>query len=49
MKEKEIKDLLKPESELEKRIVSDPEFIEGAAYGKPRKGHPRRPSSIPHS
>jgi hypothetical protein len=40
MNEKEIKELLKPETELEKRIVSDPEFIEGANYGKPRNGHP---------
>ena len=40
MNEKEIKELLKPETELEKRIISDPEFIEGANYGKPRNGHP---------
>lgn len=40
MKLEEIREILKPESELEKRIVSDPEFIEGAGYGKPRKGHP---------
>jgi hypothetical protein len=40
MKEKEIKELLKPETELEKRIVNDPDFIVGAAYGKPRPGHP---------
>ena len=40
MKEIEIKELLKPETELEKRIVSDSEFIEGANYGKPRSGHP---------
>lgn len=36
----ELKKILKPETELEKRIISDPEFIEGAQYGKPRKGHP---------
>jgi hypothetical protein len=40
MKLEEIRDILKPETELEKRIISDPEFIEGAGYGKPRKGHP---------
>jgi hypothetical protein len=40
MKLEEIRNILKPETELEKRIISDPEFIEGAAYGKIRKGHP---------
>lgn len=40
MKIEEIKSILKPETELEKRIISTPEFIEGAAYGKPRPGHP---------
>lgn len=40
MKLEEIKTLLKPETELEKRIINDPEFIEGANYGKPRPGHP---------
>lgn len=40
MKLKEIREILKPETELEKRIVSDPDFIEGAGYGKPRPGHP---------
>jgi hypothetical protein len=40
MKLEEIKALLKPETELEKRIINDPEFIEGANYGKPRNGHP---------
>ncbi len=35
-----LQELLKPETELEKRIVSTPEFIEGANYGKPRHGHP---------
>lgn len=32
--------LLKPENENELRIVSDPEWREGASYGKPRPGHP---------
>lgn len=40
MKLEEIKEILKPETELEKRIISDPEFIQGAGYGKPRSGHP---------
>jgi hypothetical protein len=40
MKLEEIREIIKPESELEKRIVSDPEFVEGAGYGKPRNGHP---------
>jgi hypothetical protein len=31
---------LKPESELEARIVSDPEWIAGASWGEPRSGHP---------
>jgi len=35
-----IEELIKPETELEKLIVSDPEFIEGANWGKPRPGHP---------
>jgi hypothetical protein len=29
-----------PETELERRIVTDPEWVEGAAWGKPRRGHP---------
>jgi len=40
MKLEEIRTLLKPETELEKRIISDPLFIEGAGYGRPRPGHP---------
>jgi hypothetical protein len=35
-----ISEIIKPETELEKRIVSEAEFIEGAKYGKPRPGHP---------
>ena len=35
-----IKSIIKPESGLETRIISDPEFITGAMYGKPRRGHP---------
>lgn len=40
MKLQEIREILKPETELEKRIVTDAEFIEGVAYGKSRPGHP---------
>jgi len=29
-----------PESELERRIVADPRWQEGAAWGTPRPGHP---------
>ena len=29
-----------PETELERRIVSDPDWQEGAAWGDPRPGHP---------
>jgi NOL1/NOP2/fmu family ribosome biogenesis protein len=40
MKLEEIREIIKPETELEKRIVSDPDFVIGAGYGKPRPGHP---------
>lgn len=29
-----------PETELEARILSDPDWIEGIAWGQPRPGHP---------
>jgi hypothetical protein len=29
-----------PENELERRITSDPELLEGLAWGEPRPGHP---------
>ena len=29
-----------PENELERRIVADPQWQEGAAWGQPRPGHP---------
>jgi hypothetical protein len=32
-----------PESELERRVVSEPELLEGLAWGKPRPGHPEGP------
>lgn len=35
-----VREIIKPETELEKRIVADPDFVEGALYGKPRSGHP---------
>lgn len=36
----EIEELLKPESELESRIVDHPDFVRGLMWGKPRYGHP---------
>jgi hypothetical protein len=30
----------KPENELERKLVADPELREGLAWGKPRSGHP---------
>ena len=33
-------EILKPETELEKQILTDPEFETGLSYGKPRRGHP---------
>jgi hypothetical protein len=29
-----------PENDLERRLIEDPELLEGLAWGKPRKGHP---------
>ena len=29
-----------PESELERRLIADPQLREGLAWGKPRSGHP---------
>jgi hypothetical protein len=29
-----------PETELERRVTSEPELLEGLAWGKPRPGHP---------
>jgi hypothetical protein len=31
---------LAPESELERRLIADPELREGLAWGRPRRGHP---------
>jgi len=33
-------ELLRPETELEKRIIEDSDFIAGAFWGKSRNGHP---------
>lgn len=35
-----IEDIVKPKNSLERSIISDSDFIEGALYGKPRRGHP---------
>lgn len=35
-----LTEILKPETDLERKIIADPEFVEGAMWGKPRKGHP---------
>jgi hypothetical protein len=35
-----IEDIIKPENNLESAIIIDPDFIEGANWGKSRKGHP---------
>ncbi len=35
-----IDDIIKPETDLERLIISDVDFIEGAKHGKPRNGHP---------
>lgn len=35
-----IKNIIKPETDLENMIISDNEFIIGATWGKPRNGHP---------
>jgi hypothetical protein len=35
-----IQEIIKPETELEKKIIADQDFIDGAMWGKPRNGHP---------
>jgi hypothetical protein len=32
-----------PETELERRVVAEPELLEGLAWGEPRAGHPEGP------
>lgn len=36
----QIESLLKPENELEAKILREPEFLRGLMWGKPRYGHP---------
>lgn len=38
--EKEIEELLQPETDLERKIISMPEFRKGLLWGLPRYGHP---------
>ena len=35
-----IDEIVKPETDLEKKILSDEDFRKGITWGKPRKGHP---------
>lgn len=35
-----VESLVRPETDLERRIISDPEWLEGAFWGTPRRGHP---------
>ena len=35
-----IEEIIKPETDLEKQLTSDPELIAGLEWGKPRNGHP---------
>jgi len=35
-----VKQLLRPETELEHRLIEQPEFYKGLLWGKPRFGHP---------
>jgi hypothetical protein len=35
-----IEDIIQPENEVEKIIAKNPDFEEGALYGKARRGHP---------
>lgn len=35
-----IEHIIKPENNLETAIINDPDFIEGANWGKSRNGHP---------
>lgn len=40
MHSRRIENLIKPETELERKICNDPEWIKGVIWGSPRKGHP---------
>lgn len=35
-----IQETIKPETELENKIITDEDFIQGVMWGKPRNGHP---------
>jgi len=35
-----IQEIIKPETELENKIIADEDFIKGAIWGEPRDGHP---------
>lgn len=35
-----IETVIKPETDLERLILNDPNFIEGVMWGEPRNGHP---------
>jgi hypothetical protein len=40
MTEQEILHLLQPETDLERRLITQPAMLEGFAWGEPRYGHP---------
>ena len=40
MTEQEILNILQPETDLERRLMSQPEMLEGLNWGEPRYGHP---------
>jgi HD domain len=40
MTEHDILQLLQPETDLERRLISQPAMLEGLAWGEPRYGHP---------
>ena len=39
----DIEEIIKPETDTEKKIVKDESFREGCLYGVPRSGHPEGP------
>lgn len=40
MLDKVLIDVLRPETELERKLIENPELKEGLFWGKPRRGHP---------
>jgi hypothetical protein len=40
MTEQDILQLLRPETDLERRLISQPAMLDGLAWGEPRYGHP---------